>query len=282
MSTLDEKGLGKRLQEARRAGGFTQQELCHKAGLSYSTLTKIERGAIKAPSIFTIQNIAAALGVTLDELMGGSGGAHQPKQISKSGVRFVYFDLNGCLIRGGSRGFTDLAHQSGQPIDTVETFFWKYDAQVCRGEMSLDELNTRWAQRLGIMVDWKKYYMSAVEAMPDIKELVEWVAKNYRLGIMSNTMPGFITSLRERHLIPNVAYDSIVDSSEAHALKPELQIYEVAVAQAGVKPEEILLIDDDRQNLIAAEQLGWRTVWFDSYQPKVSIENIRSALEPAS
>ena len=68
---MDEKGLGKRLQGARRAAGLTQQELCHKAGLSYSTLTKIERGAIKAPSIFTIQSIAGALETTLDELLGG-------------------------------------------------------------------------------------------------------------------------------------------------------------------------------------------------------------------
>ena len=47
-----EVGLGRRLQEARKKANFTQQELCQKAGLSYSTLAKIERGAIKSPSIF--------------------------------------------------------------------------------------------------------------------------------------------------------------------------------------------------------------------------------------
>jgi len=45
----DEKALGQRLQKARQNAGLTQQELCQKAGLSYSTLAKIERGAIKAP-----------------------------------------------------------------------------------------------------------------------------------------------------------------------------------------------------------------------------------------
>jgi transcriptional regulator with XRE-family HTH domain len=50
-----EKALGKRLQEARQKAGLTQQQMCHKAGLSYSTLAKIERGAIKAPSIFTVR-----------------------------------------------------------------------------------------------------------------------------------------------------------------------------------------------------------------------------------
>ena len=277
---MDEKGLGKRLQSARRSAGLTQQELCHKAGLSYSTLTKIERGAIKAPSIFTIQRIAGALGTTLDELLGGMITHHAVKSVSKNGIRFVYFDLNGCLVRYGSRGFTQLAHDSAQSIDVVETVFWKYDSQVCRGEISLDELNTIWAERLGIMVDWKQYYLNAVDPMPGIKELVSWTAKHYRCGILSNTMPGFIDALKERTLIPAVNYDAIIDSSVVHALKPEPKIYEIAAEKAGLQPSEILLIDDNRSFLIAAETAGWRTIWFDSYQPESSIESIKAALEP--
>ena len=50
-----EVALGKHLQAARQRASMTQQQLCQKAGLSYSTLAKIERGAIKAPSIFTIE-----------------------------------------------------------------------------------------------------------------------------------------------------------------------------------------------------------------------------------
>jgi transcriptional regulator with XRE-family HTH domain len=47
---MDEVGLGKTLQAARQKAGLTQQELCNQAELSYSTLAKIERGAIKSPS----------------------------------------------------------------------------------------------------------------------------------------------------------------------------------------------------------------------------------------
>src|SRR5213596_2903871 len=96
----DEKALGKRLQEARQAAGLTQQELCQKAGLSYSTLAKIERGAIRSPSVFTVAAIAAATNTPLEDLLGVQGGAAQPptlpaKKRSKTGVRFVYFDVNG-------------------------------------------------------------------------------------------------------------------------------------------------------------------------------------------
>src|SRR3954451_23874589 len=104
---MDEKGLGKRLQAARQAAGLTQQQLCHEANLSFSTLTKIERGAIKAPSIFTIQAIATALGVSLDKLIGHTTDNAGERQLgtTRSGARFIYFDVNGCLIHFYQRAF---------------------------------------------------------------------------------------------------------------------------------------------------------------------------------
>src|ERR1700678_160680 len=119
---MDEQGLGKRLQTARQAAGLTQQQLCHQANLSFSTLTKIERGAIKSPSIFTIQSIAAALGVGLDELIGPSGPASPTRKLqkTKSGVSFVYFDVNGCLVYFYQRAFAKLATATGVRSDIVE------------------------------------------------------------------------------------------------------------------------------------------------------------------
>ncbi len=98
---MDEKGLGKTLQAARQAAGLTQQQLCQQANLSFSTLTKIERGAIKSPSIFTIQSIAGALHLGLDELIGSvtpAGVQGRTLSKTKSGVSFVYFDVNGRLV----------------------------------------------------------------------------------------------------------------------------------------------------------------------------------------
>ena len=79
---MDERTLGKRLQAARQAAGLTQQQLCQKANLSFSTLAKIERGAIKSPSIFTVQTIAAAVGQSLDELVGELSAARPARRFS--------------------------------------------------------------------------------------------------------------------------------------------------------------------------------------------------------
>lgn len=281
-SADSEKALGQRLQDARKKAGLTQQELCQRANLSYSTLAKIERGAIKAPSIFTIQNIAVALGISLNELLGQMA-PQVPvavKKRSKSGVRFVYFDINGCLVRFFHRAFTQLAEDSGAPADIIETTFWHYNDVVCRGEMSMDDFNREFASRLGIeQLDWQKYYMSAIDPIEEMHELVSWASEYYYVGLLSNIMPGFIDTMLAANLLPKINYTAIIDSSKTGAIKPEQQIYEAAEAFTNCSPEEILLVDDSRSNLAAAERRGWHVLWFDDYRPDESAKRVRQALE---
>jgi FMN phosphatase YigB (HAD superfamily) len=278
---VDEKSLGLRLQEARKAAGLTQQELCEKANLAYSTLAKIERGAIKSPSIFTIQSVAAVLGMSLDQLLGITAKLPQDlqKKTSKSGVRFIYFDINGCLVRFFHRAFTRLAEESGAPADHIETIFWHYNDAVNRGDMSIEEFNTTLAQQLGMAsLDWQEYYLEAVDPITEMQELVAWAAEHYKVGLLSNIMPGLIAAMQTKGLIPTLPYDAIIDSSEVKAIKPEPKMFEMAAERTGVLPHEILLVDDSRANLMAAERMGWRVLWFDDYRPAESTARIHEAL----
>ena len=283
---MDEVGLGKKLQDARKGAGLTQQDLCQRAGLSYSTLAKIERGAIKAPSIFTIQSIAVALGLTLGQLLGetvptGTSQLENPKKTSKSGVRFVYFDINGCFVRFFHAAFTELAAATGASSDVIETTFWHYNDAVCRGEMSIDDLNKVLAEALGVTTpfNWKDYYMRAVEPITEMHQLATWAAEHYHVGLLSNIMPGFIDEMLAQGLIPRINYKSIIDSSKTGAIKPEQAIYEAAQHYAEVQPNEILLVDDSRANIMAAEKMGWKVLWFDDFRPEQSADRVRQALE---
>jgi FMN phosphatase YigB (HAD superfamily)/DNA-binding XRE family transcriptional regulator len=276
---MDEKGLGMRLQHARKAAGMTQQALCQRASLSYSTLAKIERGAIKSPSIFTIQSIARALHVTLDTLLGGTGNGGAK---SKSGISFVYFDVNGTLVRFYQGAYAQLAQETGAQLDVIETAFWHYNDRVCRGTMTMAEFNSRLAKRLNVdAVDWTAQYMAAVQAIEPMRKFAEWVAARYEIGLLTNIMPGLVHAMQQKHILPSLDFNAIIDSSEVGLLKPEPAMYELATTRANHQPGEILLIDDTRANLAAAEQAGWHVLWFDGYQPEESIAKIQHALQPA-
>lgn len=283
------KLLGQHLQAARKAAGLTQQELCQHAGLSYSTLAKIERGAIQSPSVFTIQSIAQALGTTLDALLGNAVQAgtaattpdKPAKKRSKSGLRFVYFDVNGCLVRFFHRAFTQIAADTNVPSDIVETAFWHYNDAACRGEISLEQFNQLFAERIGVnSLDWQQYYLKAVDPIKEMHPLLQWAAEHYHVGLLTNIMPGFVEAMLKEGLLPNIHYSAIIDSSQVNVIKPEPKIYEIATDKAGVQPGEILLVDDSRSNLMAAEKMGWHVLWFDDFRPEDSIKRISSSLEP--
>ena len=280
---MDERALGKKLQLARKRAGLTQQELCQKAGLSYSTLAKIERGAIRSPSVFTVANIAAATGTALEDLLGTEQNVSSPaltKKRSKTGVRFVFFDINGTLVRFYQRGFTDAAHNLHVPADIIETLFWRHNDSLNSGRVSLEDFNQQISRELGVSgFDWHKYYMENVQAMPGMDGLLRWTAEHYEIGILSNNAPGFIEELKQKGLIPDVEFKVVVDSCKVGAVKPEAKIYEVAQELATMEPNEILLIDDTRPFLTAADRAGWQVLWFDEDDPQDSIARIKRHLE---
>lgn len=278
-----EKGLGLKIQQARKEAGYTQQQLCQNSGLSYSTLAKIERGAIKAPSIFTIQQIAQSLNTSMDSLVGVKSvpkGPGPAKKRSKSGIEFVYFDINGCLVHFYHRAFTALADSTGTSVDAVETTFWKYNDLVCRGDMSIAEFNNILGDKLNSKnLDWTEYYMKTVEPIEETIELVKWASKHYRIGLLSNIMPGFIDEMLKRGLLPDIDYDAVIDSSKTGHIKPEEEIYKRAQEMSGANSEEILFVDDSRANVMAAGQMGWHVLWFDDSHPSESTKRIKETLE---
>jgi len=64
------KDFGARLRTLRDAAEISQERLAHDAGLSWSTVSQVERGdrSVRLP---TLLRLAAALGVTPGELLDG-------------------------------------------------------------------------------------------------------------------------------------------------------------------------------------------------------------------
>lgn len=277
-----EKALGKAIADARRAAGLTQQELCNSTGISYSTLAKIERGAIKSPSVFTVANIAKATGLSVEQLIGDYSPT-APKidfKKAKNGIEFVYFDINGCLVRFFQRAFTKLAFDTHTKPEVIENLFWHYNDAVCRGEMTLEEFNQLLAEKLHTQdLDWANYYLDGVEPILEAQETLLWASEHFKVGLLSNIMPGLIDRMIEKGLIPKINYQAIIDSSQAGAIKPEAKIYEVAAEKANTHPSDILLIDDSRPNLMAAQHMGWHVIWFDDFRPKDSADRVKQILE---
>lgn len=69
MDGKQDDNLGQKIQKLRREKGLSQDELARKADIPYTTLTKIEIGVIKKPSIFAVAKIAEALDIDINDLI---------------------------------------------------------------------------------------------------------------------------------------------------------------------------------------------------------------------
>ena len=72
MDIVSSKALSKNLKKLREKSGMSQDQMARKAGVPYSTYLKIENGVTPNPSIQAVLNIAEALDIPLDKLVGRS------------------------------------------------------------------------------------------------------------------------------------------------------------------------------------------------------------------
>lgn len=61
--------IGKNLKKFRQQKGLSQDRLSKMADVSYNTIIKLERGGITNPTIETLQKIAKALNISVDDLI---------------------------------------------------------------------------------------------------------------------------------------------------------------------------------------------------------------------
>ncbi|SKB49451.1 HAD family hydrolase [Dyadobacter psychrophilus] len=101
---------------------------------------------------------------------------------------------------------------------------------------------------------------------PERVELLQNLAKNYRLFLLSNTSSIHITQVN-KILEASTGIEKLEDlfetvflSYEMGLMKPDPRIYQKVLEQAGLKAEETLFLDDNLANIEAASKLGIDTI----------------------
>ena len=80
--------FGSKLREYREAKGYTQEQLAQMIGVAKTTITGYERGN-RSPDVSKIKKLAAALGVTGDDLLDTGIEAIEKPQYSSEAMRFA-------------------------------------------------------------------------------------------------------------------------------------------------------------------------------------------------
>jgi putative hydrolase of the HAD superfamily len=92
----------------------------------------------------------------------------------------------------------------------------------------------------------------------DVFEVVPQLSKKYTLGVVSDTWPSLDRVFRNIGL--RKYFSSFVMSSILGVVKPHELMFNTALTELDVKPEEAIFIDDSIRNLEGARRLGIQTI----------------------
>ena len=69
MHNKDNNNIGEKIKKYRLKAGLTREKLARETDISYTTLTKMESGVIKNPSVKVVAKIAKVFKISLDDLV---------------------------------------------------------------------------------------------------------------------------------------------------------------------------------------------------------------------
>jgi len=199
--------------------------------------------------------------------------------------KFIYFDIGGVLIDFSS-GISDLARKLYVSEKKFKEIFLEFDDQMCRGELTPDELLRKYEERCGTKTgikNFQKYWIGLFSSVSQTHQILEELYDRdtryeIRIGVFSNIYPDMFEELTQKRLIPKIKYDAKILSCECKLVKPQVEIYKLAEKVAGVSKQDIYFIDDSIRNIKTAKMLGWNAFHFSRESFEETISGLKSFL----
>ncbi len=195
------------------------------------------------------------------------------EQVAKGKIRAVIFDFGGVLMR-------TVTHVPRRELEqrlnlepggiykaVFESPLWD-EAQT--GRISDAEFWTSVGQRLGLNAEesakLQDDFWSGDRLDEEMVALIRHLRnEGYHSTLLSNAPASLRQSLEELGIAD--AFDAIVISGCEGVIKPDPAIFELALEQVGVRADEAVFVDDFRENVAAARQVGLHAVRFRGLAP---------------
>lgn len=106
----------------------------------------------------------------------------------------------------------------------------------------------------------------------EVKSAIDVLSKRYKLGVVSDAWPSLSMVFEEAGL--KNYFSAFVISSKIGAVKPENIMYQTALDELNVPPENAIFIDDNLKNCIGAGKLGIHPVLLCRNKPEYFLNKI--------
>ena len=152
-----------------------------------------------------------------------------------------------------------------------------YVQQYPHLQHDLTTLRTNWLQQLALesghdpllakdafQVFWRA--RNQVKFFPEVLVNLERLKQEYSLGVVTNG------NADVQHIGIGHFFKFALNSAEAGVAKPHPAIFQQALQQAQVDAHEMVYVGDDpEKDVIGAQQVGLRTIWFNPQQRELPL-----------
>ena len=186
-------------------------------------------------------------------------------------IKVIYFDVGGVIV---TDGFWRCKKQFAKMLGKSEADVWKaYLATdfpaYSAGTISPKQRWNAFFHKLKIkkydfnkaMKIWHSVFKPIKGTMAVAKRMK---SKGYKIGILSDQAMDTLKTIKKR--VNLSIFSPRIISSEVKLSKQDgrLRMYKLAVKRAGVKPSQILFIDNNKEHLADARKFGMKTLLFKS------------------
>lgn len=176
-------------------------------------------------------------------------------------IKVIAFDYAGVITPGP---LTDWARKNLTKEDPKYQIYKQACDQWDMGKMTKGEIFTLISFLTGFPKNkiWEEVYLKQ-KVNKEMVELIRSLKKNYRIFLFSNFVAEFLRKLLEKEKLLDY-FDGLIISSEYKKIKPNFDFFEVLVEKAGVRKDEIIFVDDKKENTTAGNKFGIKSVLFTS------------------
>jgi putative hydrolase of the HAD superfamily len=186
-------------------------------------------------------------------------------------LRAAFFDLGGVIVRTEYQAPRErLAERLNTTYEDLSRIVFESDTsrKASIGAITTDDHWAAVARRLGRPASEAKTLHAEFFAGDVIdRHLLDFIRAlrpQRKTGIISNAWPDLRSYLVENKF--DDAFDALIVSAEVGIMKPDPQIYRIALDKLEVKPDEAVFVDDMRTNVEAARKLGMQGILFQSQE----------------
>lgn len=196
-------------------------------------------------------------------------------------IKAVFFDLGGVIVRTEFQAPREhLAERLGMEYEDLVKLVFDSPSSIraSHGEISdkehWAEVTKRLRRPASETETIREDFFAGDIVDREILDFLQTLRPHYFVGLISNAWPDLRDYIARQKF--DDAFDHMVISGEVGVMKPEPRIYQIALEQAGVSPDEAVFVDDFYENIEGCEKVGMKGIHFKD--PESALKQLKSLL----